>query len=328
MSTLSINKKSLSVVILLFFVMVGLIIYFALFHKHTDDNNPLDCSKYPFINKTIDCTLIDTQYSHTKYLDSKIQKIIDEEQDAGHITQASVFYRDLNTRQWFGINENVNFYAASLLKLPISMVYFKLADIDEQLLNQKITIPKEEADVNLGQFFKPTHVFKNDTEYSIHELIRGMLIYSDNTPLVSLNTFINTSIRGEILKDLGIQFRENNFNEPIPEIDVKIYANILRQLYNSSYLNLEHSNTLLDYLSQTTFSEGIVAGVPKHTPVSHKFGQATLEDGYGGGRHILHDCGIIYRPDRPYIICIMTEGHDYSQLTNVIKRITEASYKL
>ncbi len=308
--------------------MACLIVYFALFHKHRENDTALDCSKYPFTNKTIDCTLIDTQYSHTKYLDSKIQEIIDEEQDAGHITQASVFYRDLNTRQWFGINEDVNFFAASLLKLPIAMVYFKLADIDEQLLNQKLTIPKEEVDVNLGQFFKPTQIFKNDTQYTIQELIRGMLIHSDNTPLTTLNTYINLSIRGEILHDLGIQFRDNNLNEPIPEIDVKIYANILRQLYNSSYLNIQYSNMLLDYLSQTTFSEGIVAGVPHNITVSHKFGQASLEDGYGGTRQVLHDCGIIYRPERPYIICIMTEGYDYNQLTNVIKRITEASYKL
>ncbi len=328
MHTFSLNKKSFSAIILLFFVMIGMIIYFALFHKHTEKNGLLDCSDYPFINKTIDCTLIDTQYSHTKYLDSKIQEIIDEEQDAGHITQASVFYRDLNTRQWFGINEDVDFFAASLLKLPIAMVYFKLADIDDQLLNQKLTLPKEEVDVNLSQFFKPTHVFKYDTEYTIQELIKGMIIHSDNTPLNTLNTYINLSIRGGILQDLGIQFREHNLNEPTPEIDVKIYANILRQLYNSSYLNIKYSNILLDYLSQTTFSEGIVAGTPKDITVSHKFGQATLEDGYGRTRHVLHDCGIIYRPERPYIICIMTEGHDYTQLTNVIKRITEASYSL
>lgn len=320
---------TLSIIILLFLIMTGAITYFTFVHtgKHTPTFSSIDCSKYPFINKTIDCAIIDAEYSHTKSLDSETQRIIDEEKAAGHVTRASVFYRDLNTRQWFGIDDTIDFYAASLLKLPLSIIYFKLAEIDDKILNQKLTLDR--VDRNSNEYFKAPETLSTEKQYTVQELIRIMLQYSDNNPVPVLNSSIDQTLRSEILHDLGIESIPSNPLESTREISVRIYANILRQLYNASYLNLDYSNTLLEYLSQTEFTSGIVAGLPKGITVAHKFGEATVSNAEGVPQlRVLHDCGIVYRPEKPYIICIMTEGHDFDQLSNVIKRITAASYKL
>jgi hypothetical protein len=40
----------------------------------------------------------------------------------------------------------------------------------------------------------------------------------------------------------------------------------------------------------------------------------------------LHDCGIIYRANNPYVICIMTKGLDQSVLAQVIADISKIVY--
>ena len=77
---------------------------------------------------------------------------------------------------------------------------------------------------------------------------------------------------------------------------------------------------VLDLLSQSTFIQGIVAGVPEGVKVAHKFGEAEGVDKEGKVvTHILNDCGIVYKPESPYILCIMIEGEDYSQMEKVFK---------
>jgi hypothetical protein len=67
-----------------------------------------------------------------------------------------------------------------------------------------------------------------------------------------------------------------------------------------------------------------VAGVPPEIVVSHKFGERHFE----GDVEIeqLHDCGIVYKPNHPYMLCIMTRGHDVRTLAPVIAQISKMVY--
>lgn len=156
-----------------------------------------------------------------------------------------------------------------------------------------------------------------------------MIINSDNNPVPLLNEHLDPSLQSSILYDLGIETSRINSSTPERYVNVRIYSNILRFLYNASFLNLEYSNTLLQYLSQSTFDQGITAAIPRTIKVAHKFGEATRNspDGTVEAR-VLHDCGIVYEPYNPYIICIMTEGKDYTQMSHVIQRIAGATYNL
>ncbi len=317
------------IISMIVFVLIGLGIGYFLFVSKIAPTVTKDCEKYPFINKDIDCGVINQEATRIKDIDIGIRKIIDEEIMKKHITRASVFYRDLNTRQWFGINDTANFYAASLLKLPLSIIYFKLAEIDPNVLDEKFLIPKDQLDRNIPDMFMTTSTFIPGREYTITQLIEGMLIYSDNNPVPILNEHVDTKLRLDVLHDLGIEPSKINSSTPENTINVRIYSNILRFLYNSSFLRLEYSNLLLEHLSETTFTAGIVSGIPQDIPVAHKFGEATKFDPNGKVEsRILHDCGIVYNPTKPYIICIMTEGKEFVDMAHVIQRITEETYQL
>jgi beta-lactamase class A len=95
------------------------------------------------------------------------------------------------------------------------------------------------------------------------------------------------------------------------------FSSIFRTLYNSSFFEWNLSEQVLDLLSQTTFTSGIAAGVPAGTPVAHKFGENTDE---------LHDCGIVYYPDHPYLLCVMTRGNNAVKLESVIQGISGAAW--
>ncbi len=86
-------------------------------------------------------------------------------------------------------------------------------------------------------------------------------------------------------------------------------------------------------MSQTDFTEGIVAGVPQGTLVSHKFGVRTVAsheltpDSQMVSNHELHDCGIVYYPNNPYFICVMTQGKEFNSLQSVIQGASELVWK-
>jgi hypothetical protein len=52
--------------------------------------------------------------------------------------------------------------------------------------------------------------------------------------------------------------------------------------------------------------------------VAHKFGERTLEK---GTQHF-HDCGIVYYPRHPYLLCVMTQGRDIEAQSRAIASIS------
>jgi hypothetical protein len=88
----------------------------------------------------------------------------------------------------------------------------------------------------------------------------------------------------------------------------------------------------LELLTKTDFDKGLVAGVPSGTLVAHKFGEKTINTVGISGQinntiHELHDCGIIYIPNDPYFLCVMTKGNDFETLASVIKDISGIVWK-
>jgi hypothetical protein len=80
---------------------------------------------------------------------------------------------------------------------------------------------------------------------------------------------------------------------------------------------------LLSLLVQSDFGGGLQSGVPPNIKVANKFGERILES----GEKQLHDCGIIYYPDNPYQLCIMTSGNNFKELEKIIREISKEVYE-
>lgn len=250
------------------------------------------------------------------------KKVIDtiNKQQTSHI---SVYFRDLNNGPWFGINENENFSPASLVKVPLAIAYYKQLENDPNFFNRKIL--NTQQDNNPEQNIKPEQTIAPNQEYSIEELIKYMIVYSDNNAYELLVNNLPSEILVDTYTDLGIDISKAFTNPSGNIISVKNYSSFFRILYNSSYLSQKNSNYLLSLLTQTTYRPGLVAGVNnQQIAIAHKFGERRY---LNTGELQLHDCGIVYYPQKPYLICIMTRGKDIESLNRAIKDISSTVYQ-
>jgi beta-lactamase class A len=255
-----------------------------------------------------------------KDLEAHVRAIIESKKQQGILTDASVYFRDLNNGPWFGIREEVKFYPASLLKVPLAMWYYWKADEDPDLLEQAIEFkgPRGVSHVN----FPPRVQLEEGKTYTIEALIQYMLQESDNNAANILDEFGGREKTADVYRDFGIQ--PSNTSEAYA-IDVHTYASFFRILYNATYIGRVHSEHLLDILSRSSFTQGLRAGVPENVVVAHKFGEKVLDA--QTNTYQLHDCGIVYAGNTPYSLCIMTQGKDIHHLVEFIKDVSSLVYE-
>ncbi|MGE5425974.1 MAG: serine hydrolase [Bacillota bacterium] len=251
-------------------------------------------------------------------LQEKIEAVIKSKKASGDISHASIYIRDLNNGPWLGINENEMFTPASLLKVPLMIAYLKEAETDPSIFDKEIMV-KGDATL-LSQNIMPQRSVETGKTYRLEDLLQYMIIYSDNLAANTLLENIETDKLNKVYKDLGLT--EPSVEKTENFMMVRDYASFFRILYNASYLNREMSEKALDILTKSQFSLGLTAGVPSQVDVAHKFGERVLFDAKQ-----LHDCGIVYKPGRPYLICVMTRGKDFTKMSTFIKDISAAAYQ-
>ena len=126
----------------------------------------------------------------------------------------------------------------------------------------------------------------------------------------------------EIYADLGLKVPADEAEENF--ITVKDYAALFRILYNASYLSREMSEKALKLLSEVVYEDGLVAVLPEGIKVAHKFGERAYEE---SGVKQFHDCGIIYYPGKPYLLCVMTRGDDFNALQGIVRQVSQTVYQ-
>ena len=273
---------------------------------------------YELINPLIDCDNFSSINNQELFLfKNDMVKLIDKDKNA-NLKDVSVYFRDLNNGAWFGVDENADFSPASLLKVPVMMAYLKKADDNEAFLNTKLKYAHTFTE-ELSQNIKPTKSIELGKEYSIDELLKYMIVYSDNNAKNVLLEGIDSLDLNQIYTDLGVNIPGTTGMEDY--MSVKDYAAFFRILYNASYLDKDMSQKALELLSQSDFLQGLTSGIPKDVKIAQKFGERKMDD-----ITQLHDCGIVYYPKKPYLLCVMTRGNDFNYQAKVIGQISKTVY--
>ena len=277
-----------------------------------------DGKSYNFISPLLDCgDLSNLSSKSINEMKEEVTVLVHDSKAKG-IEDAAIYFRDLNNGPWFGINERDGFLPASLLKVPVMMNTFKQAMDDPSFLTKQFVY--EGGSHNTSEYFKAESELKDNHTYSIDEAVASMIMFSDNNATAVLGYALDTSTLLSSYTDLGIAVP----NMPDYAISAKTYGSFFRILYNSTFLSKEYSEKALRLLSQTVFSKGLVAGVPSTVKVSHKFGERQVD----ADTNQLHDCGIIYYPNRPYLLCVMTRGKDFDKLVSFIAKVSKKVYSI
>jgi len=240
-----------------------------------------------------------------------LQSTISQDQNAGDVTEASVYFSDFTTGRWASVNGNDKYYPASLGKVPIMMAYYAMAENTSSILDEENAYPVGMPDQNVQQEIPPANAITPGQEYTNEQLIEYMIKYSDNDAAEVLTALTTpTELQGvqSVYSDLQIPLDSTIVASSSDIMTPSQYAILFKTLYNATYLSRDDSERALKLMTQTTFTQGIVAGVPSSTVVSHKYGLASYTSGGVPYQWELHDCGIIYAPGHPYLLCVMTKG--------------------
>ena len=271
-------------------------------------------------NPLLECDQAEDLFTELKPFKGKLQSLIDEAKSQNQAEFVSVYFRDLNNGPWFGINERENFNPGSLLKVPVMMAYLKLWEADPGILRKQLTVTPEDFKLQNDFLLPKEEMLEIGKTYTVQDLISRMIIYSDNISTQILIKNIDSSLIEKLYTDFGIDLQQV-YQGP-PQVTVKGYAGYFRVLFNASYLGRDASELALEILSRSNFQDGLVAGVPQGTTIAHKYGEKV----YGDNLFQLHDCGIVYYPKHPYLLCVMTRGQNVDKLAQVVRNISTTVY--
>lgn len=260
---------------------------------------------------------IETESPKFQGMKSGLTGIINQAKN-GPVKSVSVYFRDLADGSWMSINGDNLFYPGSLIKVPI-MIYY----LNEER-EHKGTLDKEFTYVKPKEVF-PSQIYKGDSilngrKYKISELLRYMIVESDNNATNLLSQNLKNDPFCKIFNDLGIP--PDKINDVDYKISARNYSKFFRILYSSTYLPRTYSEYALELLSQSKFNNGISRNLPKDITVAHKFGES--------GRNSEMDfseTAIVYRDNGPYLITVMTEGTDAKKQADLVSKISDEVYR-
>jgi beta-lactamase class A len=241
-------------------------------------------------------------------LKEQILKQIEKAPDSNY----GIYFEDLSTGSWIGINEKEQFYPRSLFKVPLMVALLKKVEEGEISLDQKVKISLNDIDndyTNIG-------INQVGIEFSVEELLKRMIQESDNTAMRALaNNFVTDE---DYVRTIGMMGLYNTQEEQ--SISAREFSNMFRSLYFSTYLRRPFSELALSILVGTKFYSQLPAGLPENVLISHKIG-FDYEKGY------FHDCGIIYLPSKHYLLCVMSSNTSPENADEMISSISRIVYE-
>jgi len=277
---------------------------------------------YSYISPLLSCNSAKS-FPQATNVTNAIQSVVNEHEQAGDITSASTYFADFSTGRWSSVNGSDKYYPSSLGKVPILMAYYELSENSSTLLDQEVTYPAGSPDLNADQEIQPKEAIVPGEAYTVRELLDYMIKYSDNNAAQLLYENAAQSNLDNIYANLQIPVSNDVTSSTLDFMTPQQYSILFRTLYNATYLSRTDSEAALQLMTQSSFTEGLVAGVPSSTPVAHKFGIVSFYSGTAVTKRELHDCGIVYAPHHSYLLCVMTRGS--SQLGDMEQTISDIS---
>jgi beta-lactamase class A len=255
----------------------------------------------------------------------KVNALIENTLKSGNAVAVSVYFRDLNNGNWFGVREHDKFAPKSLLKVPLMIAYFKWAESNPLVLRKTLTMTGNGQEVVPIQ---SDHVNKLEPgkAYTVNDLIFRMIAHDDADAYTLLYANLPPNRLEKIFNDLYVEYDPNKHED---SMSLNAFAAFFRVLYNASFLNEDMSEKALRYLSKSSFRTGMVAGLPPNVDITGEHGErrvSIIPDGDGKELYQIYEFGMISHLNRPFLLGIVVRGKDVDQLTKILRDITRLVY--
>jgi hypothetical protein len=127
-------------------------VLFTFIHSAQKNN----CIKhYQLTNKDLDCDQYEDVSNRLDALDAQTDALVAKFVKEGKVKRASVWVRDLTSSQWSSTNEQDTYTPASLMKLPLMVAYYKVAELNPGILSTKLVFAPSQQLNSVNQDFEP-----------------------------------------------------------------------------------------------------------------------------------------------------------------------------
>jgi beta-lactamase class A len=237
--------------------------------------------------------------------------------------KVGVCFMDTKSSFEVGVNAEKQFPTASVGKVPVMVTAFHLAETGKLMLEARLPLKEEDKLPGSGvlQWMRPGR-----TSYSIRNLIRMMIVLSDNTATKMVIGQVGLEEVNQYLKILGLkntQIVDNTMLNEFPNPNINLstpqdMAKLLMMIKNDPAIAPNYKSEMLAYMRNQRYRWGIWKGVPPGVIVADKTGNVDK---------VLNDVGLVYSPAGNYILSVFTCGFEKQRdAKKVINRISEIVY--
>jgi len=217
----------------------------------------------------------------------------------------SLYARDLNNGPWMGIDQDSPYSPASLSKVPVMVYILSEAESNPEILGRTLAYPGPSgmpSEDNMD-WAPPELRMVPGQAYTYEDLLYRMIALSDNHARDLLLTGITPSDLAGMMASLHAEEVQVDGRALMTPRTLSAYFRIL---YNSTLLGRAMSEYGLALLSESFLQDGLRKYLPPEVTVASKFGFTYAEP--PSTEVQFHECGIVYQPGSPYILCVMTRS--------------------
>lgn len=230
---------------------------------------------------------------------------------------AGVYYRDLTSGETLAINADSTFHAASTMKVPVMVEYFRALDEGRLRGDQRIVLANRFASIVDGSPYTLDAGDDSDSslygrvgqEVSVRETVERMITRSSNLATNVVIELVGATRAQATARALGastIAVRrgvEDNLayraglNNTTSARDL---GALLEAIARGRAASRASTDSMLAILERQEFNDEIPAGLPPGTRVAHKTGWITAT---------LHDAALVRPPNgSPFVLVALTRG--------------------
>lgn len=206
---------------------------------------------------------------------------------------AVAVYR-LDEKKGYGIGEDMELPAASIMKVPILLAAVKKLNPDDVYV-----LRNEDKQSGSG----PIEFMDAGTKLSVKELLAYMTKNSDNTAAYVLANMAGRDFIKQVMADMGMTDSSFDDNTTTAGDVMKMW----RKIYE------EKNQQMLDLLQDSIYEDRIPLGLPDGVGFIHKVG--TDAD-------VWTDAGIVMA-DKPFVLVIMDEGVEMDEAKKLVPELTK-----
>lgn len=221
-----------------------------------------------------------------------------------------------------GVNEELVFESASLIKVLILVEVLRRADSGEISLAERIDIRSEDV----VDYSEMIHKEIARGSFTVEQLAEGMITVSDNTATNMLIDLVGMKNVNSLSQDLRLSHthlgrkmmdfrsRSAGAHNLTSAADM---VTLLAAIWRGRVLSAHSRRLALGILERQRFNTNIPAALPPGNRVAHKTGE--LED-------MEHDAGIVMLHRKAFALAILTRGSAEAR-AHAFRRVAVSVYK-